>query len=134
MLDDHWNIIYHINVYIPDVTKHVPLIFLNFVHKFIPWSYHPSLSLYSIIEVTKANQIKKLTFLEGFSAMNLFKREGEFSTSVTLKGTKVLIGTRTFFGPKNLTIYLQVFQPNGLTKYTCGLELYVIKSTNISRG
>ena len=31
MLDNHWNLIYHINFHIPDVTKHVPLIFLNSV-------------------------------------------------------------------------------------------------------
>ena len=31
MLGDHWNLIYHINFYIPDVGKHVPLIFLNCV-------------------------------------------------------------------------------------------------------
>ena len=27
MPDEHWNLIYHINFHIPDVTKHVALIF-----------------------------------------------------------------------------------------------------------
>jgi hypothetical protein len=33
MLYDHWNLIYHITFHIPDITKHVPLIVLNFVYK-----------------------------------------------------------------------------------------------------
>ena len=33
MLDDHWNLSYHINFHMPDVIKHVPLIFFNCVDR-----------------------------------------------------------------------------------------------------
>jgi len=45
MLEDHWNLIYHINFHIPDVSKHVPLILLNCVS-----SIHIFLDFYILMD------------------------------------------------------------------------------------